>query len=155
MNSHHNDERLWIDSEGKGGWKVPCGKGHASDVKGWVEGEELVFTSSTDYHNEINSEHYIKWLTEQFLPSLNEPSVIILDNAPHHNKQKDKPPSTSDRKDTIRQWLTNHNIPYNMTDIKKTLLDCVKHHQPEPFYLTDKVIQEHGCTVSKLPVAHC
>ena len=112
-------------------------------------------TNSADYHDEKNSEHYIKWLTEQLLPTLDGPSVNILDNASYHNKQKDKSPTTSDRKDTIRQWLTNHSIPYNMTDIKKTLLDLVKQHRPEPLYLADEVIHEHGHTALQLPVAHC
>ena len=36
---------------------------------------------STDYHDEMNSEHFLEWMTEELLPTLDEPSVIILDNA--------------------------------------------------------------------------
>ena len=52
-----------MDSDGKGGWKVPSGKGqrlivvHTGGGEGWVEGAELMFkwkTNSVDYHNEIN-----------------------------------------------------------------------------------------------------
>ena len=108
---------MWIDSDGKGGWKVPSGKGqrlivvHAGGVGKWVEGADLVLTSktnSTDYHDQMNSEHYIEWLTEQLLPGLDRPTVIILDNATYHNKQKDKPPTSNDRKDV--GWT---NITYN------------------------------------------
>ena len=99
-------------------WKVPSGKGqrliilHAGGVDGWVEGvdgwvegADLVFsskTNSTDYHDEMNSKHNMEWMTQQLLPRLEEPTVIILDNASYHNKQKDKPPTSTDKKDDIK-----------------------------------------------------
>ena len=78
MNAHHNNEYIWVDSDGSGGWKVPSGKGqrliilHAGGVDGWVEGADLVFrskTNSTDYHDEMNSKHYMEWMTQQLLPT--------------------------------------------------------------------------------------
>ena len=143
---------------------VPSGKGrrliilHAGGVDGWVEGADLVFrskTNSTDYHDEMNSKHYMEWMTQQLLPRLEEPTVIILDNASYHNKQKDKPPTSTDKKDAIKTWLDQHHISYSITDIKKTLLEKVKQHRPTPIYLTDKAAHEHGHTVLRLPVAHC
>ena len=65
-------------------------------------------------------------MTEKLLPTLDEPSVIILDNASYHNKQRDKPPTTQNKKSEIQEWLDEHNITYEPTDIKKTLLDKVK-----------------------------
>ena len=53
VNAHHTNEHIWMDSDGKGGWKVPSGKGqrlivvHAVGVEGWVEGAGLVFRSQT------------------------------------------------------------------------------------------------------------
>ena len=164
VNAHHTNDYIWVDKDGKGGWKVPSGKGsklivlHAGGVEGWVEGADLVFRSkrnSTDYHDEMNSDHYIEWLTEQLLPRLERPTVIVLDNASYHNKQIDKPPITNDKKDDIKKWLDEHNIQYSPTDVTNTLLDLVKQHRPEPLYLTDKHIHEHGHTVLRLPVAHC
>ena len=87
VNAHHNNEYIWVDSDGSGGWKVPNGKGrrliilHAGGVDGWVEGADLVFrskTNSTDYHDEMNSKDYMEWMTQQLLPRLEEPTVIIL-----------------------------------------------------------------------------
>ena len=43
---------------------------HPGGVEGWVEGAGLVFKSKTnpaDYHDEMNSEHYIEQLTKQLL----------------------------------------------------------------------------------------
>ena len=104
---------------------MPSGKGrrliilHAGGVDGWVEGADLVSrskTNSTDYHDEMNSKHYMKWMTQQLLPRLEEPTVIILDNASYHNKQKDKPPTSTDKKDDIKTWLDQHHISCD-TDI--------------------------------------
>ena len=74
----------------------------------------------------------MEWFTEQLLPNIPQQSVIILDNETYHNKQKDKPPTIANRKDDIRKWLDQHNIPYDNNDIKKTLLDKVKQHRPRP-----------------------
>ena len=65
---------------------------------GMGRGAGLVFrskTSSADYHDKMNCEYYIEWLTEQLLPQLEWPTVIILDNASYHNKQKAKPPTSN------------------------------------------------------------
>ena len=78
---------------------IDCG------VEGWVSGKDLVFrskTNSADYYDEINSEHFMEWFTQQLLPNIPPTSVIVLDNATYHNKQKDKPPTTAKRKDDIK-----------------------------------------------------
>ena len=94
-------------------------------------------TNSADYHDEMNTEHYMEWFTQQLLPNLPPNSVIIVDNATYHNKQKDKPPTTANKIDDIKQWLNRQNIQYDDKDIKKTLLDKVRQHQPKPIYLTN------------------
>ncbi len=90
VNAHHTNEYLWIDSDGEGGWNVPSEKRLYCML---VEGADLVFrskTNSADYHDEMNSEHYMEWLTEQLLPGLEEPTVIIWimqqtkRQSPHH-----------------------------------------------------------------------
>ena len=63
--------------------------------------------------------------------------------------------TSNDRKADVQQWLDEHNIPYNITDIKKTLLKLVQQYRPKPLYLTEEAIHEHGHTVLRLPVAHC
>ena len=106
MNAHHCRDEIWVDVDGKCGWKVPSGKGqrlivvHAGGVEGWVVSADLVFrskTNSADYHDEINSEHFMEWFTIQLLPNIPQDSIIIVDNATYHNKQKDKPPTTANR----------------------------------------------------------
>ena len=112
VNAHHINEYIWVDYDGKGGWKVPSGKGqrlivvHAGGVEGWVDGADLVLvfkskTNSADYHDEMNTEHYMEWFTQQLLPNLPPNSVIIVDNATYHNKQKDNPQQQQTKKTTL------------------------------------------------------
>ena len=77
VNAHHTNEYIWVDSDGKGGWKVPSGKGqqliavHAGGAEGCVEGAELVFgskTNSADYHK-MNSEHFMEWFQDNYCPT--------------------------------------------------------------------------------------
>ena len=47
-------------------------------MDGWKK--QIVFkskTNSADYYDEMNSEHFIEWMTEKLLPALDELSVII------------------------------------------------------------------------------
>ena len=49
VNVHHNNDYVWIDSDGKDGQKVPSGKGerlivlHEGGFNGWVEEPDLLF----------------------------------------------------------------------------------------------------------------
>ena len=66
-----------------------------------VAGADLVFkfkTDSADYHAEMNTEHNMEWFTQQLLPNLPPDSVIIVDNATYNNKDKDKAPTTANKK---------------------------------------------------------
>ena len=80
--------------DGRGGWKV---KGqrlivtHAGGVEGQVSGAKLVFrakTNSIEYHDEMNSEHFMEWFTQQLLPNIPNSSVIVLDNATKHQQRQ-------------------------------------------------------------------
>ena len=90
VNAHHTEEYVWVDSDGKGGWKVPSRKGkrlivlHAGSAEGWVPGADLMFrskTNSADYQEEMNSEHFMEWFTKQLLPNIPDNAVIVVDNA--------------------------------------------------------------------------
>ena len=86
----HTQECVWVDSDGKGGWMVPSGKGqklivlHAGSAEGWMIGADLMFrskTNSADYHNEMNSEHFMEWFTKQLIPNILDNAVIVVYNA--------------------------------------------------------------------------
>ena len=74
LNTRNTKDSICVDSDGKGGWKVPSRKGqrlivvHTGGGEGWGEGADLMFkwkTNSADYHNEINHQQFMEWLTQQ------------------------------------------------------------------------------------------
>ena len=83
INAHYTQEHIWIDFDGREGWKVPSGKGQRFVLMEWRNGlgADLVFRSSIDYHDKMNSEHYMEWFTKQLLPNVHEKAVIVVDNA--------------------------------------------------------------------------
>ena len=164
LNAHHGQNTMWVDGDGTAGWKRPSGKGgrlivlHAGTVDGWVPGAELVFrakSSSGDYHNEMNIQHFMEWWKIQLLPNSPPNSLIVIDNASYHNGVVDKIPTKSSRKLEMQTWLKNHGIPYSDTDLKMDLMAKITAAQPSAVYLTDVEAEAHGHECVRLPVAHC
>lgn len=62
------------------------------DYKGFVPGSSYIFQANKateDYHNAMNSPMFLKYFKEKILenPYIKEGAVIIIDNAPYHNKR--------------------------------------------------------------------
>ena len=115
VNQNHSRSLIWQNENNLGGLKVPTGKGgrlivcHAGCARyGFIEGSKLVFRSNTgnttDYHNQMNGEVFKEWFI-QLLKNLEEPSVIVMDNAPYHSILRDKYPKSNWRKAEVQQWL--------------------------------------------------
>ncbi|XP_062520186.1 uncharacterized protein LOC134195201 [Corticium candelabrum] len=87
LNVHHTLERRWTDYDGKGGLRVPSGKGgrliilHAGWKEGWISNADLVFRGKKgtgDYHQEMNTAHLMEWFRERLIPNLPATSVLFL-----------------------------------------------------------------------------
>lgn len=113
INQNHSRNYIWQDSKSSGGLKVPTGKGsrliicHAGSAQhGFIQGAQLVFQSKStkDYHHEMNSDVFREWFHD-LLRGLEEPSVIVMDNASYHSNHLEKIPSTKTRKSDIIAWL--------------------------------------------------
>ena len=91
---NHQPSREWASIDGKKGRCTPQGKGkriivlHCGGRNGFIPECELVFKSQyidgRDYHSEMNAVVFTKWIHEQLLPNLHEPTVIVMDNASYH-----------------------------------------------------------------------
>ena len=99
LKAHYISERCWIDYGGKGGLRVPSGKGerfiilHAGWKEGWISNADLVFRGKKgtgDYHQEMNTANFMEWFRERLIPNLPATSVIVLDNAKYHNSVVEK-----------------------------------------------------------------
>ena len=66
---------------------------HAGTENGFLEGASFIFgtkNKSLDYHDNMNAELFEKWFEENVLKHLEEPSIIVLDNASYHSRIIDK-----------------------------------------------------------------
>jgi hypothetical protein len=62
---------------------------------GFLPGSLLIYKAgqtSGDYHREMNSTNFKKWISEVVIPNLPPATMTVMDNAPEQLQQEDKPP---------------------------------------------------------------
>ncbi|XP_068250360.1 uncharacterized protein [Palaemon carinicauda] len=167
INQNHTVGKCWIDinSENATGIKPPTGKGsrlivlHAGTERGFVPNCELVFQSKNDgdYHKQMNHTVFKEWFISQLIPNIPPSSIIVMDNASYHSFQIDKPPTTSDRKAVIKDWLIEKGETPGDDLLKDDLLAMVKQHTSRwpRKYEINIIASKHGHKVVRLPPYHC
>ncbi|GBP59749.1 Dedicator of cytokinesis protein 9 [Eumeta japonica] len=112
-------------------------------------------TKTTEYHEEMNYEKFKDWFIG-LLNNLKEPVAIIMDNAPYHSVQVDKPPNQSNRKSELVKWLSENGVTADITMLKTELIALVRRHKPPtPTYALDEMAKGKGHQVLRLPPYHC
>lgn len=166
ISQNHTNKYIWQDSRGNGGLKVPTGRGgrliiaHAGSAStGFIAGAKLVFRGSkhsaaSDYHTEMNAEVFKTWFVGM-LRSLEEGSVIVMDNASYHSVQIDKPPCSNWRKADIMEWLRKKRISFSTAETRDELLSKEEIRTAKKTYELDQLANEMGHTVVRLPPYHC
>ncbi|XP_054276557.1 uncharacterized protein LOC128995564 [Macrosteles quadrilineatus] len=162
--TNHVTPSSWQDST-NGGLHVPVGNGdrliivHAGGEDGFIPNTFLQWKASQstgDYHKNMNTVNYEKWVQEKLLPNLKPRSVIIIDNASYHNVTLDKIPTKSSLKADMQAWLTQHNIDFTPTMFKAELLNLIQQNKPPTRYSLDEILEgnDSGHTVLRLPPYH-
>ena len=131
---------------------------HAGSEEGFISGAYLIFKSKTksgDYHDEMNFQNFSKWIKEKITHNLPPNCLIVLDNAPYHSVQVNKPPSLASRKAEIQEWLQNKSIRFEADVTKPELLQLVRVNRPPTKYAIDSLFEEHGHETVRLPPYHC
>lgn len=164
VHSTHSKLNAWTDTTSNQGLKTPVSKGqrliivHAGGQEGFVNNALLTFRSgkkSGDYHNDMNFENYEKWVKLKLIPNLQPNSVVIIDNAPYHNKQENPAPTTSSRKADMINWLSERNIAHSSSMFKPELYSIIKSYKPNfKVYKIDSLFTESGHAVLRLPPYH-
>lgn len=174
LNEGHTVQKMWYDKnietprqaflEGLStGLRPPTGKGkrliitHIGSENGFVPGGLLAFQSKKtgDYHEDMNADVFEEWF-EQVLDLIPTGSLIVMDNASYHSRLLEKLPTTSWRKDDIKQWLTSKNIPFDDDMVKKELLIITSEHKKRYVkYAVDEMAKLRGISVLRLPPYHC
>lgn len=108
-----------------------------------------------DYHEEMNSECFKQWFI-RLLNLLEEPSYIVMDNAPYHSVVWNKIPSSNSTKSEIITWLAKNEIQASINETKAELLGkLMPFKDKEKMYELDILAAQHGHTVIRLPPYHC
>lgn len=132
---------------------------HAGSKSGFITGAQLIFKaglSKGDYHGQMNAINFERWLTNKLLPNLPKESVIIIDNAPYHSVQENKPPTKYAVKRDMMEWLQKNNVPFSESMKKFELFDLIhRFKKPEKVYRFDEMLRLHGHTVLRLPPYMC
>lgn len=140
VNQNHSRSTIWQSNESTEGLKVPIGKDcrlivcHAGCARyGFIKNSKLVFRSNagntTDYHNQMNAEVYKEWFL-QLLNHLEEPSIIVMDNASYHSTFAENYLKCNSTKSDVQKWLKDKNIPYSNLETLAELKIKVKNTMP-------------------------
>ncbi|XP_046685395.1 uncharacterized protein LOC124371124 [Homalodisca vitripennis] len=163
IHSTHTKTNGWTDGT-TSGLKTPLSKGqrliivHAGGEGGFINNALLTFKSgkkSGDYHDDMNYDNYERWVNTKLIPNLKDNSVVVIDNAPYHNKQDDPAPTTSSRKAEMIKWLSERNIVHSSTMFKPELYNLIQAYKPTyKKYKIDEIFSKSGHTVLRLPPYH-
>lgn len=164
VNKNHSNDFVWYFDE-DGPWiQKPTGKGdrliiiNAITKDGWVPGAKVIFKSSRktgDYHGQMNQELFTKWFREKLLPNIPQKSLIIMDNASYHNVlSPHSAPTAACKKDKIRSWLAENNIPLREDCLKVEMVEVLNKISPAPTYDLDEIAAEYGHKILRTPPYH-
>jgi hypothetical protein len=117
---------------------------HAASENGFVPNVLAMRKSHQvpgDYHHNMNQENYEKWVKEKLVPNLPAKSIVMTDNAPHHNLKINKIPTSNSTKKEMQQWLLKQNIPFADDMLKPTLCRLIKQYKPQEVrYSADEIL---------------
>lgn len=166
VNQNHTRGYIWQNEKNSEGLKVPTGKGscliicHAGlSSFGFVADSKLVLRcqsgTNVDYHTQINSTIFKEWFVKM-LNHLEEPSIIVMDNASYHSTLTVNYPKSNAKKSDIQQWLSDKNIDFSPLETASELRERVKAATPkEKEYELDGIALQMGHSAVRLPPYHC
>lgn len=162
--SKSSDRRVWQDgsklTESK---KVGSGSRyvivHAGNENGFVSNASLIFKCNRktgDYHDNMNTENFENWFKTKLVPNLDQPSLIIMDNASYHSRLEEVIPRKSWTKKRLVQWLVEKGKEIDQTWKKHNVWEEVcKVNFPKKLYHLDNYAQSWGHQVLRLAPYHC
>jgi len=164
INKNHSNQFTWYLEEDGPSVNKPSGKGerviviNAITFDGWVNDAQLVFQAKRktgDYHGQMDYDNFSKWFKERLLPNVPDNSIIIMDNASYHNATEENSfPKSNARKEKLRQWLDDNEIPWGEDMLKAELFTLCKLFKPKPDYKIDRIAETAGHSILRTPQYH-
>ncbi|GJQ79682.1 hypothetical protein Trydic_g20622 [Trypoxylus dichotomus] len=164
IDARHTIPFEWV-TESEKDKKCPTSKGkrlvvmHAGSDEGFLNGALLIFKSGqkgdNNHHDDMNFDNYKRWLETLLIPNLPAHSVLVIDNASHHNVLSVKHPTFTSCTAEMTLWLDSRNIAYDRNYTKAELCAVIKRNKP-PYtqYEINAILARHGHTVLRLPPRH-
>ncbi|XP_026815467.1 uncharacterized protein LOC113555261 [Rhopalosiphum maidis] len=163
LNQYHSPTNYsWQYSNVDGGLKIPTEEDvtlillHIGSAKtGFIPQCKLLFkstksASSGDYTG-MNDEIFREWFMNM-INLLDEPSVIVMDNASYHSMESHKAPTINSKKQVIQDWLNDKNISYSSLEAKAELFEKVRiNKKNRRVYQLDVAARNAGHEVVRLP----
>jgi len=102
---------------------------YATGIDDFDEESKLVFrcTSSVseDYHSQMNSEVFKEWFI-QMLSNLEEPCVVVMDNASYHSVQINNYLKSNAKKIELQEWLKEKEVDFSPMETVSELRERIK-----------------------------
>ncbi|XP_050431110.1 uncharacterized protein LOC126839742 [Adelges cooleyi] len=103
----------------------------------------------------MNATIFEDWFS-QMLRHLEEPSIIVMDNASYHSSLVENYPKSGSKKADVQQWLREKNIEFSPIETLDELRAKVKLTMPRgKKYKLDELTFQMGHEVVRLPPYHC
>ncbi|KAF0762228.1 DDE 3 domain-containing protein [Aphis craccivora] len=68
--------------------------------------------SQADYHSQMNATVFQKWFIDM-LGNLEEPCIIVMDNATYHSTLTEEYPKARTRKADVKKWLQDKSVDFS------------------------------------------
>jgi hypothetical protein len=103
----------------------------------------------------MDSKIYACWLKAMLIADVPPNSILAIYSASSQNIQTDKPPTSNSKKDDLKAWLLERNIPFCDNMVKDKLYDLIKLNKPKhKCYVIDQISADKGHTVLRLQPYH-
>lgn len=129
---------------------------HIGSAAGFVPNGLLFLESSNNnnHHDDINKETFLQWF-DKILHSLDDNSVIVIDNKPPYSVKTEEIPDTSWKKADIVKWLQEKGEIVDINMIKIELLQIVeKFRETLDKYVVNVLAQKVNKIILRLPPYH-
>ncbi|XP_045506106.1 uncharacterized protein LOC123702404 [Colias croceus] len=128
---------------------------HAGSKSGFIHGADLIVKAHLKFEEDnVSQEDFILWVKQKLAPNLKEKSLIVMNNAVHHNKLINSTPTYNSSKEEIQVWLQGNGIIVSSELTRPQLIEIVKKNRPEPAYVVDAVLNALGHKVLRIPPFH-
>lgn len=104
----------------------------------------------------MNSEIFHDWFINM-LRLLQEPCVIVMDNAPYHSVLVENVPKSSTKKANVQKWRTEKDVEFSLSETLAELREKVEIARPREkrYHQLDEMAFQMGHEVIQLPPNHC